>query len=79
MIMLSTSEKIGTSESQVVQNIINTMNSLIDEENNFINNKQIANVNELNNFEVFFVDKVAENKFDPLNKYLTKEMWNQYK
>lgn len=32
----------------------------------------------MKDFEVLFVDKLNLEKFDRLNKYLTKKMWDQY-
>jgi hypothetical protein len=32
----------------------------------------------MQNFEVLFVDKLEQNKYDRLDKYLTNEIWNEY-
>jgi hypothetical protein len=59
--------------------LINTINKLIDEENKFANGNELVSKDSLKNYEVFFIDRSNIERYDRINKYLTKDIWNQYK
>jgi hypothetical protein len=55
--LIKAKEKMGVSETQSIQMLINTINKLIDEENKFAIGHELVSKDSMKNYEVFFIER----------------------